>query len=124
MFLFFLMIRRPPTSTRTTRAFPTRRSSDLLPAHVGIVDTGRPREPDARLAGAGVDAVVDRIRPVEHDPVVVRMPADPHADLRHRSGRCRSEEHTSELQSLMRISYAVFCLKTKKHNKNRITNNT
>src|SRR3546814_3711673 len=34
--------------------------------------------------------------------------------LRHRSGRHRSEEHTSELQSLMRISYAVFCLKKKK----------
>src|SRR3546814_6965906 len=33
--------------------------------------------------------------------------------LRH--GRARSEEHTSELQSLMRISYAVFCLKKKKH---------
>src|SRR3546814_3391313 len=31
--------------------------------------------------------------------------------------RCRSEEHTSELQSLMRISYAVFCLKKKKNNK-------
>src|SRR3546814_9686534 len=30
--------------------------------------------------------------------------------------KCRSEEHTSELQSLMRISYAVFCLKKKKHN--------
>src|SRR3546814_5058000 len=39
----------------------------------------------------------------------------------------RSEEHTSELQSLMRISYAVFCLKkkkTQKHTKNRITQNT
>src|SRR3546814_5690342 len=39
---------------------------------------------------------------------------------RHHSGRCvyalRSEEHTSELQSLMRISYAVFCLKKKKYN--------
>src|SRR3546814_6749058 len=33
--------------------------------------------------------------------------------------RCRSEEHTSELQSLMRISYAVFCLKKKKHNTNK-----
>src|SRR3546814_2183079 len=32
--------------------------------------------------------------------------------------RCRSEEHTSELQSLMRISYAVFCLKKKKYKKN------
>src|SRR3546814_2267815 len=35
--------------------------------------------------------------------------------------RCRSEEHTSELQSLMRISYAVFCLKKKKQDKNKIT---
>src|SRR3546814_2950742 len=34
----------------------------------------------------------------------------------------RSEEHTSELQSLMRISYAVFCLKKKKHTQNTITN--
>src|SRR3546814_10642939 len=33
--------------------------------------------------------------------------------------RCRSEEHTSELQSLMRISYAVFCLKKKKQNTTR-----
>src|SRR3546814_10495411 len=34
---------------------------------------------------------------------------------KHFHGRLRSEEHTSELQSLMRISYAVFCLKKKKH---------
>src|SRR3546814_10583220 len=40
---------------------------------------------------------------------------------RERRRRCpRSEEHTSELQSLMRISYAVFCLKTKKHETTRI----
>src|SRR3546814_2421115 len=37
------------------------------------------------------------------------------AEPRSRPGRARSEEHTSELQSLMRISYAVFCLKKKKH---------
>src|SRR3546814_7551638 len=49
------------------------------------------------------------------------------ADFRHRFGRqpegmWRSEEHTSELQSLMRISYAVFCLKKKKNKKyNRTT---
>src|SRR3546814_2835500 len=35
-------------------------------------------------------------------------------------GKLRSEEHTSELQSLMRISYAVFCLKKKQHNKPQI----
>src|SRR3546814_10578648 len=41
---------------------------------------------------------------------------------RRRNGHraCRSEEHTSELQSLMRISYAVFCLKKKKHKKNKL----
>src|SRR3546814_9556492 len=38
------------------------------------------------------------------------------------SGCRRSEEHTSELQSLMRISYAVFCLKKKKHHINNIIN--
>src|SRR3546814_4325735 len=38
----------------------------------------------------------------------------------HRSSHNRSEEHTSELQSLMRISYAVFCLKKKKQKKNSI----
>src|SRR3546814_6780877 len=38
----------------------------------------------------------------------------PYCTLESRYDRCRSEEHTSELQSLMRISYAVFCLKKKK----------
>src|SRR3546814_9740872 len=47
---------------------------------------------------------------------------DAAADLGHGGGSVRSEEHTSELQSLMRISYAVFCLKKKKKKKN--TNNT
>src|SRR3546814_7892815 len=43
--------------------------------------------------------------------------------LRSQYGHLRSEEHTSELQSLMRISYAVFCLKKKKSIKNKITTN-
>src|SRR3546814_5968717 len=65
-------------------------------------------------------------------------PADPRLGLRrdlgHPVGRVdrktapdhvrRSEEHTSELQSLMRISYAVFCLKKKKNNKNTTYNTT
>src|SRR3546814_7586319 len=42
------------------------------------------------------------------------------ANLKTRVGRNRSEEHTSELQSLMRISYAVFCLKKKKHTKHYV----
>src|SRR3546814_1749094 len=43
-------------------------------------------------------------------------PAPPQATWSDRRGKVRSEEHTSELQSLMRISYAVFCLKKKKNN--------
>src|SRR3546814_8045723 len=39
----------------------------------------------------------------------------------HREGLGRSEEHTSELQSIMRISYAVFCLKKKKNTKNKLS---
>src|SRR3546814_10033176 len=56
-------------------------------------------------------AAADGFRPVEDRP-------HHHRRVRHqllrRHGRQRSEEHTSELQSLMRISYAVFCLKKKK----------
>src|SRR3546814_15339407 len=76
-FFFFLMIRRPPRSTRLTHSFPTRRSSDLQ-CHAC----------DIAIVFAGL------IRAAQQD--------------------VRSEEHTSELQSLMRISYAVFCLKKKK----------
>src|SRR3546814_15375728 len=83
---FFLMIRRPPRSTRTDTLFPTRRSSDL---HVLGV-----RKAIRAAIGKGVG---DRVK------VVLE----------------RSEEHTSELQSLMRISYAVFCLKKKNKKKKR-----
>src|SRR3546814_4805676 len=80
---------------------------------------GRPRRGRSRprdyWRGAGAARKLD-----------VRMPAEDHRRTglaaRHASFRptrqreCRSEEHTSELQSLMRISYAVFCLKKKKTN--------
>src|SRR3546814_11716881 len=71
--LFFLMIRRPPRSTRTDTLFPYTtlfRSESLCCVYLGVCVCT--------------------------------------------SWFCRSEEHTSELQSLMRISYAVFCLKKKK----------
>src|SRR3546814_2698476 len=85
------MIRRPPRSTRTDTLFPY-----------------------TTLFRSGVQG-----RPIAHD--------DPRAELRilflsrdeltdTERLDCRSEEHTSELQSLMRISYAVFCLKKKKLN--------
>src|SRR3546814_1807937 len=88
------MIRRPPRSTRTDTLFPytTRFRSGRRP--------GR--------GARGAERLVLRQRPATHDgPQVARDHAH---DLP--PGR-RSEEHTSELQSLMRISYAVFCLKKK-----------
>src|SRR3546814_4001780 len=90
---FFLMIRRPPRSTRTDTLFPY---------------TTLFRSLWRRPSGAGVrplTAAWPTLLPVwgtDLDPV-------------------RSEEHTSELQSLMRISYAVFCLKKKSNTLSIIT---
>src|SRR3546814_11823249 len=102
VFFFFLMIRRPPRSTRTDTLFPY---TTLFRS------AGRPRQRRARRT-APARAVVDRQR--ARRAVAQGLPAGP------RGKPCatarRSEEHTSELQSLMRISYAVFCLKKKKHN--------
>src|SRR3546814_8991578 len=95
------MIRRPPRSTRTDTLFPTRRSSDLRGRE------GYHPEMLTRLLLYGYSTGLTSSRRIEkatHDNVAFRFLA---AD--------RSEEHTSELQSLMRISYAVFCLKKKIH---------
>src|SRR3546814_21105028 len=81
MCFFFLMIRRPPRSTRTDTLFPY--TTLFRSVAIGDIPRGVP------------------------------IPAP--AGWVERSGIFwRSEEHTSELQSLMRISYAVFCLKKKK----------
>src|SRR3546814_12393671 len=109
IFIFFLMIRRPPRSTRTDTLFPY---TTLFRS--ARAETVRPR--DRRLRP---DAGQDR-RHVHRAAVLarVRLPGGPRLRRRpqvaHRRGQLRSEEHTSELQSLMRISYAVCCLK-KKH---------
>src|SRR3546814_2842681 len=63
-------------------------------------------EPLARQTGVRVEILTGRDKGKARAAVVGRIA----------EGRCRSEEHTSELQSLMRISYAVFCLKKKKLN--------
>src|SRR3546814_10477321 len=87
--LFFLMIRRPPRSTRTDTLFPY---TTLFRSLVYIRD---PRVRSAALLrAAGRCEYCDALGFVRADGA-------------------RSEEHTSELQSLMRISYAVFCLKKK-----------
>src|SRR3546814_15155548 len=98
---FFLMIRRPPRSTRTDTLFPyttlCRSSASRLGRHDEQPDGHRTLQdlPAARFRHAAVQFPRRR-----QEPGHVRQ---------------RSEEHTSELQSLMRISYAVFCLKKKKH---------
>src|SRR3546814_6303733 len=97
------MILRPPRSTRTDTLFPYTtlfRSPARLRPHRG----GRGRSDGS--AGNPHPG-----RPRHRQPVRLTRPAPPpmHA------GGGRSEEHTSELQSLMRISYAVFCLKKKQH---------
>src|SRR3546814_15855433 len=86
-FFFFLMIRRPPRSTRTDTLFPytTLFRSPLIGAR------------QRRMAACRIEGLRFGIEAAEVHGV---------ADF-------RSEEHTSELQSLMRISYAVFCLKKK-----------
>src|SRR3546814_3351471 len=102
------MIRRPPRSTRTDTLFPytTLFRSEMVmeveDPEFGPFPLARPARDDlARLAGIGARALVK--------PQLVQPEAFVGVDD-------RSEEHTSELQSLMRISYAVFCLKKKTQN--------
>src|SRR3546814_20826276 len=89
---FFLMIRRPPRSTRTDTLFPY--TTLFRSFYCGVINPnplsfcGLPEHCNCQLRLVAVTTLVKR-----------------------------SEEHTSELQSLMRISYAVFCLKKKKQNK-------
>src|SRR3546814_7039850 len=90
------MIRRPPRSTRTDTLFPY---TTLFRS-----DARRSRRLRRRPAGPTT-------RPGDRSPERAGL----HCPEQPRSSAKRSEEHTSELQSLMRISYAVFCLKKKKN---------
>src|SRR3546814_7868983 len=90
------MLRRPPSSTRTDTLFPY---TTLFRSRDAFVDAGAA----ARLAGQGlVVAGGDRLAVTAAGILLLDSILSE-----------RSEEHTSELQSLMRISYAVFCLKKK-----------
>src|SRR3546814_2604774 len=84
------MIRRPPRSTRTDTLFP-------------YTTLFRSFHEVTRRSGSGYPAITKAINKWEIDTGL------------HAVKLKRSEEHTSELQSLMRISYAVFCLKKKIH---------
>src|SRR3546814_1375842 len=98
MFFFFLMIRRPPRSTRTDTLFPY---TTLFRSHLKVCS------PD--------HVFPDKPRTSRLADLIVEPPVAP-VTASWFCARLRSEEHTSELQSLMRISYAVFCLKKKKNN--------
>src|SRR3546814_4402765 len=91
MLFFFLMLRLPPRSTRTDTLFPY---TTLFRSGAGGDRAEVPARDRADAAGRS-----DR--------------GGGHADVPGPGEARRSEEHTSELQSLMLISYAVFCLKTK-----------
>src|SRR3546814_4488502 len=110
------MMRRPPRSTRTDTLFPY---PTLFRSLNSRQCEKRERQPAVicqfsplmswMTADAGQDSSVGTTRPTP-------LPERVGAKVRTCSGpswRRRSEEHTSELQSLMRISYAVFCLKKK-----------
>src|SRR3546814_1885276 len=108
-FFFFLMIRRPPRSTRTDTLFPYPTLFRSLPVRAVAGDHGFDRSGEGAL-GSPVrgHARPGRSRCELGSARAVGRTAEA------RRNRGRSEEHTSELQSLMRISYAVFCLKKKK----------
>src|SRR3546814_1525954 len=102
------MIRRPPRSTRTDTLFPY---TTLFRSFARRRDAGGG---DAEIGVGVVGVDVERALALVD---VIFAPLLPRRDeQRRRFGR--SEEHTSELQSLMRISYAVFCLKKKKNKTN------
>src|SRR3546814_2308083 len=100
------MIRRPPRSTRTDTLFPY--TTLFRSAHHAQFDSHRDR---GTMLGGG-----RAMQRCLHHPVSVAWVGYTSKPTVARPPPHRSEEHTSELQSLMRISYAVFCLKKKKNN--------
>src|SRR3546814_10305067 len=107
------MILRPPISTRTDTPFP---STTLFRSLMQAVEWGL----TGRLGNGSPDASFVRNGSAQASVEVVIDSGSGHSIHVTRTLRetyKRSEEHTSELQSLMRISYAVFCLKKQKINK-------
>src|SRR3546814_1346975 len=105
---FFLMIRRPPRSTRTDTLFPY---TTLFRSYLAdlLLISGDP------LCNLGLFQDRKNILAIMKDGVFHKHHVK---DVQRavQTAKERSEEHTSELQSLMRISYAVFCLKKKTSN--------
>src|SRR3546814_6803305 len=112
------MIRRPPRSTRTDTLFPY---TSLFRSQLAMMSNDAYAADNLQTEQALQDAGWNRLEPNADGNALVdaqgrEIPIDP--ALLSTSNGFRSEEHTSELQSLMRISYAVFCLKKKKNQNN------
>src|SRR3546814_9759519 len=126
------MIRRPPRSTRTDTVFPyttlfrspeRSKAAELFPS-AWVFDIGSAMPTVLRIDGLRVVIYPNDHRPAhvhvkgaDGEAVFILHCTDGPPELRESYGR--SEEHTSELQSLMHISYAVFCLKKKKNRTTR-----
>src|SRR3546814_1778869 len=110
------MVRRPPRSTRTATLCPY---TTLVRSPGLRVSAGRP--PSRDRGPDGIWPMARRVQlqgqPGFSRSLLVPVAGEPVACRGRYIGFGRSEEHTSELQSLMRISYAVFCLKKKKQNR-------
>src|SRR3546814_6084008 len=123
------MIPRPPRSTRTDPLFPY---TELFRSHRVAIPAVRPPQAGERHHQVGQQhpgadhrmqvpqEVAALLAPVERQPGTRAAPAPRPAQVEpgQAEEQQRSEEHTSELQSPMRISYDVFCLKNKKSSKN------
>src|SRR3546814_10847671 len=104
------MIRRPPRSTRTDTLFPY---TTLFRSNHWLIHMCAPA---MLAAGEGSITIISSIGGLKGSSILGAYAISKAADMqmaRNLADEFRSEEHTSELQSLMRISYAVFCLKKK-----------
>src|SRR3546814_9651717 len=114
------MIRRLPKSPRTATLFP---STTLFRSQRHASRRASPRRGRQRAVagrrrhGRAIPCLRRRRRAGGGDPAGLLGGGACHHPDEVLAVLCRSEEHTSELQSLMRISYAVFCLKKKKNKK-------
>src|SRR3546814_6594485 len=108
-FCLFVMIRRPPRSTRTDTLFP----------YTTLFRSDCSTETDAHSRGSSNGQGMRRSRALVPSTRLQPTSASSSVATTRALSRMRSEEHTSELQSLMRISYAVFCLKKKTQTNNQ-----
>src|SRR3546814_7594988 len=115
------MIRRPPISTRTATLLPctTLCRSDMVAEggvqglNAAIRVTGRGQKPEIAFTSTPALPQDELLSRLLFGTSITNLSAPEALQLASAVASLRSEEHTSELQSLMRISYAVFCLKKK-----------